>query len=474
MVKANVHLIRPNQSKPFASVEAAKDGSFEISTDETGLFFVQFTGVSHQNYKTLLFVKKPSKIDLDVRLGAYEYKNSYDGVAIIGDFNDYSFESAIQLKKQGDGTYSAKFKTAKTEFSYQLIKITKNGSSINGTQTDYFEYDGGGDYRSFVKPENGIVRITFDPKKLVTGGTSAEIDFGAHNSDAARFSALYVAMQRRRKSFSHDLGLYEKTGKPIYKYAYDWSPFLNEVSKQLKRERNPLLRKMLLFAYLDLGYGAYGAELNRTLAQQALNEIPPTSPLWQLEPLLVGTALEYAGQTKSNNQYVLEMITKYPDEKIKNRIKKNYSPNRNIMAGKPIPAFTLPSLDKPGVVFTREKLIGKVYFIDFWATWCVPCVEEMDNLHNAYGKYKEKGFEILSLSFDKDPEKVIKFRKRKWKMPWLNSFIVNGFDNKIVRTFEITGLPKPILVNRVGKIIAVGYALRGAKLGKILADTLDK
>ncbi|HJR06865.1 MAG TPA: hypothetical protein VJ842_06390, partial [Pyrinomonadaceae bacterium] len=82
--------------------------------------------------------------------------------------------------------------------------------------------------------------------------------------------------------------------------------------------------------------------------------------------------------------------------------------------------------------------------------------------------------EILSPSFDDKPETVNRFREGKWKMPWLNSFITNGFDSPLVKQFEISGIPKPILVNREGRIIATENDLRGPNLAKTLARVLGE
>ena len=106
--------------------------------------------------------------------------------------------------------------------------------------------------------------------------------------------------------------------------------------------------------------------------------------------------------------------------------------------------------------------------LDFWSTWCGGCVADMENLHKAYEKYKSKGFEILSLSFDGKLEDVIKFRKNRWKMPWFNSLVEKGFDNDIVKQFDIIGVPTPIMVDKTGKIIALNEDVRGEKLEKVL------
>ncbi len=61
---------------------------------------------------------------------------------------------------------------------------------------------------------------------------------------------------------------------------------------------------------------------------------------------------------------------------------------------------------------------------------------------------------------------------KKWKMPWLNAFVKGGFQNKIVQDFDVLGIPKPILVNPDGIIVATEEELRGENLEKTLAKYL--
>src|SRR3990170_549910 len=90
--------------------------------------------------------------------------------------------------------------------------------------------------------------------------------------------------------------------------------------------------------------------------------------------------------------------------------------------GSETPDYEVVSLDNPKVTYSKRSMLGKVYLIDFWFTTCVPCIAEMDNLHKVYAKYRDKGFDILSLSVDGE-QLVNLFRKKKWKMPWKNSVI---------------------------------------------------
>ena len=98
---------------------------------------------------------------------------------------------------------------------------------------------------------------------------------------------------------------------------------------------------------------------------------------------------------------------------------------------------------------------GKIYLIDLWATWCGPCVGEMEILHEVYQKYKDNGFEILSISFDVSPKEVKAFRKKDWKMPWLHAFSEGQFASKAAKIFEVSlkRLQEPFSKNSSKRVI---------------------
>jgi hypothetical protein len=99
-------------------------------------------------------------------------------------------------------------------------------------------------------------------------------------------------------------------------------------------------------------------------------------------------------------------------------------------------------------------------------------VAEIENLHKAYQKYKDKNFILLSLSLDRKVEDIAKFRADKWKMPWLHAFMHNETNKKVIEAFEVISIPKPIFVGFDGRIIATEVSLRGDGLEKTLADFL--
>lgn len=117
-----------------------------------------------------------------------------------------------------------------------------------------------------------------------------------------------------------------------------------------------------------------------------------------------------------------------------------------------------------------SEMKGKVVLIDFWATWCGPCVAEVPNVVAAYERLNPKGFEIVGISFDQDEDALKNFVKRK-KMPWVQFFDGEGWGNKFGKEFGITGVPSMWLVDKQGNLRDLeGRANLADKVEKLLAE----
>lgn len=123
--------------------------------------------------------------------------------------------------------------------------------------------------------------------------------------------------------------------------------------------------------------------------------------------------------------------------------------------------------DKDGKAYTAKEIVaGKKYIlIDFWASWCGPCRKEIPNLKTAYAEYAGKGFEILSISIDKD-EKAWQKALGQENMQWHNLLD----DDKVSKSFNVKAIPATYLVDSKGVII--GDNLRGAELEAKLKELL--
>jgi peroxiredoxin len=118
--------------------------------------------------------------------------------------------------------------------------------------------------------------------------------------------------------------------------------------------------------------------------------------------------------------------------------------------GKPFPDFS--EADVEGKPLSISKFKGKVVLVDFWATWCMPCVLELPEIQKAYEKFHDKGFEVVGVSLDEDKSRLQQFVKQK-KMPWPEFFDGKKWENKLAVKYGVDSTPTGYLLDRDGKII---------------------
>lgn len=183
--------------------------------------------------------------------------------------------------------------------------------------------------------------------------------------------------------------------------------------------------------------------------------------------------LTYYPEELIDNETRKELIDKLPAEKQKRPVIQEMLANLKQAAlsaeGMTIKDFTQPGLDGTPVSLMGEVTKNKITIIDFWASWCSPCRQEMPSMLELYSKYKDKGLGIIGISLDEDSD-AWKAATQQFNIPWTQMSDLKGWDNAIAQYFYVTSIPHTIAVDQKGKILKRG--LRGERLEEYVAGAL--
>jgi peroxiredoxin len=187
---------------------------------------------------------------------------------------------------------------------------------------------------------------------------------------------------------------------------------------------------------------------------------------------IVAAYLVYRNTATLSNAAEIEQQLQLLDPQMTNKfatlVKERLERVKSTEVGAVLPNIELP--DPNGKPVSLESLRGKYVFVDFWASWCRPCVNEIPNLKMAYDKFHEKGFEIISISLDEDRNEWTNAIARH-ELNWLHVSDLQAFNSPLVRQLAVAYVPHTFLLDPNGVIIAVD--LRGEELENKLAEMMQ-
>jgi len=143
--------------------------------------------------------------------------------------------------------------------------------------------------------------------------------------------------------------------------------------------------------------------------------------------------------------------------------------HQNLVPGVIFPDFS--AKDTAGQPLSLAQYKGKIVLVDFWATWCPPCRDEIPNVVKVYQKYHAQDFEVIGISLDKegDGDKLAAFTKENG-MVWPQYFDGGFWENKLVLKYGVSAIPATYLLDGHGRIIALD--LRGDALDAAVAKAI--
>ena len=176
-------------------------------------------------------------------------------------------------------------------------------------------------------------------------------------------------------------------------------------------------------------------------------------------------------------EQIMDYLHLFPENIRENNLWKSLeastSKHLKTTVGKPIMDFTQTDADGNPVTASQVmKQPGNRYLlIDFWASWCGPCMRELPFIKEAYSNYSGKGFQILGVSLDRSREPWIKAMQDN-DMKWVNVSDLKYWSNEVAQMYGINSIPANFLIDcSTGTIVAVG--LRGKNLVSKLSELLD-
>lgn len=268
--------------------------------------------------------------------------------------------------------------------------------------------------------EQGLYRLTIGAKRLyfILDGTEKTVEI---KSDINTIDRLDVQV-----TGSETFTCYANIIGDVYKNQLK---SLEDAKAAVKKGCNPLMQAFLATSILGSNAASFVDEFKA--ASEALNEYMPGSKYATDYASMIGTLQSQIAQQQAG------------------------AAAEAIQVGMQAPEISLPGPD--GKLRSLSSLKGKIVLLDFWASWCGPCRRANPHVVEVYKKYKNKGFDVFSVSLDKQDG------KQKWVdaikkdgLEWDNHVSDLQFWNSApAGVYGVRSIPKTFLIGRDGKIVAI-------------------
>jgi len=168
---------------------------------------------------------------------------------------------------------------------------------------------------------------------------------------------------------------------------------------------------------------------------------------------LIGEWVSYYGRTTDIKDRIVEYVGQIKDSKKLEAVKKKLVNLAQYESGKPAPIFSFE--DNAGNIRNLKEFVGKIVYIDVWASWCGPCMAEIPFAKDVYARYKDNpDIVFLYISIDEKKENWEKAMREKKLYDGIQGIAFpNGFNSDFARKYSVQGIPNYILIDKSGNLI---------------------
>lgn len=344
---------------------------------------------------------------------------------------------------------------------FLLLLSCKNDTNfkITGSVSDN-SLDGEYIYLQEIR-ENKLVNLdsvivkegTFSFQGITDSAVIRELNF--HNADSHVINPLVFVLEPGNMKAYIDTTSYmtgTQENDALYNYNKEQRQFARKLEKVMEEYQNMTAENQMTDSLLLSFQGRYdviNTELN-TLAYDFIlknyDSVAGALVFLQTYSYLnssqIENVFELAGPVFRNVQGVHLIMGQFMKEK-------------NVSVGMDYVDFTLP--DSLGNSFSVSSFLaeGKWVLLDFWASWCSPCREEIPYLLEAHKKYASQNLQIIGVSLDNQRVSWLK-AIQKYQQPWLQLSDLKGWDSLAAQDYAIDAIPYTVLISPEGKIVAKG------------------
>lgn len=529
---AEFAVYRNGFNEPVARGPLAADGSFHGEL-APGVYTLVVSAVDHAQLVRTLLVDR--SIDVRGNLGTYERLDPGDVLQLrtewLGPDGQALVSEPRSARRDEGGTYRLDLGERPAQAVTLRYQIDPgNGRTYNGPLADSHVKDDGGDYWSVVGLA-GRDALVLDLAVLPPAGRAAQVTWTGERPELLAVHQYRVRWNARLERLHAAIPKIDgKALAPSEAQRAEQAALAAEALAEVDAAADTDARTWLRLTYLDL-FAANDDAGQSAHGEWILDHVDPLDPrlglylnvdlllrgvLKSADPALLArgeawyarrqdnpdpqvaldtlSILLHRADERGDDRRIAELYTVVRQPRFAGAFMATYlaqlfDPDRILQRGKPFPDFEFAAL-AGGPPVTRAERAGRLYLLEFWATWCGPCVVDMPAVHAAYAKLHGVGavdpedrlrrlapverprVEFVFVSLDQSPDVVQKFRDEHWAMPWTHAFIGRDRQAEVMARFGFSGFPTTILVDGAGTIVEVGNALRGERLLQTLERAL--